>query len=833
MPLDQARRAARIKFGPVESIKEEYRERSTVPAGEALGRDLRQALRTARWRPGFTTLAVVTLALGVGANAAMFGLVDDLMLRPPDGVGEPERVVAVIGVSNYVRYQELAPRLKTLDIAAYTRHALSFGVGPEAIEIRAECVTPTFFPVLGAVPVIGRAFVPGEDALGQPRTAILSHGFWRRQFGKDPDVLGRTVTIAGRAHTIVGVAAPGFTGVQLGAVDAWILLAATPEACSFTGSNLLRSDGGSWLRTVGRLRDGATVAGAAADLSAAHDETRPPGAVELRRRLEPRPRLEPVAAARSDGSTGTWRQTRLAVWLAGGAAVLLLIACANVAGLLSTRALDRRSEIAIRLQLGATRRRLFHQLLLENLVLAALCGGVAVFFTIWIGMALRAFLPIGGDQWLDTRSAAVLIGFAAIAGLLSGLVPALQASRADLVGHFRSGLAVRQTRLVFRHVMLVAQVALALVLVVVSGLFVRSVQNFRADFAYDLDDVIVVALDFKKAGVYNGATIRSASERMLARLRPLPQVKSAAARSGTFIGVGGHSMVTAVRRSAEDRSGCCHASVAVTPEYFDAVGLRLVQGRTFTAQEVSSGNAIVLNEQLARDLFPDGQATGRCVLVPTGPCLEVVGVVERGRRGRLSSSQGDSEFFVPFREHGEAVPHVLLVRPAEASGDTIAAIAAAVRSVSSDLPYITIERLGDLIDVQARSWRMGATIFGLFGTLAVLLAGIGVYATAAFSVRERTGEIGVRIALGAQRRDILMQIARYGALVLAVGSGLGALAAWSVGGALQSVLLSVAPTDVRAFVAAAAVLAAACMAGCLVPALRAARVDPAVALRHH
>ena len=222
----------------------------------------------------------------------------------------------------------------------------------------------------------------------------------------------------------------------------------------------------------------------------------------------------------------------------------------------------------------------------------------------------------------------------------------------------------------------------------------------------------------------------------------------------------------------------------------------------------------MLNEELARALFPDGQAVGKCVLLGNDACRDVVGVVEVARRGPLRHSQLDSEFFVPFREHGEAVPQLLLVRPAATSGDAMTAIAAAVRSVSTELPYITIATLANLVDVQARSWRMGATIFGLFGTLAVVLAGIGVYATAAFSVRERTGEFGVRIALGARRRDVMALVVRHAALVLAGGSVLGAVAAWAVGGALQTVFVSVSRTDVRAFAAAAAILATACIAGC-------------------
>jgi predicted permease len=800
---------------------------------ESIWRDLRGAGHACLRQPGFTLVAVGTLALGVGANAAMFSLVDQLMIRPPAHVREFDRLVAVVGAGNYVRYQELSERARTLALAAYTRQTLSYGLGPDAFEVRTECVTPTFFPVLGVAPSLGRSFRPGEDALGEPRTVVLAHHFWSRQFASDPGAIGQTATIAGRPHAIIGVAPRRFTGLESSPIDAWILVAASPEACSFTGSNLLRSDGGTWLRTIARIRDGVSPAQASTDLTVAAEGIRA-RAAERGPGREPVLQLAPISRSRGDGSTAVVRQNRLALWLAGGAAVLLLIACANVAGLLSMRALNRRREIALRLQLGASRGRIFRQLGAENVLLAAVCAIAATAVAAWIGMALRAFLPMGtAADLLDGRSIGVLAAFAVLAALLSGIVPAVQASRSDVVAHLRSGQVVGQRSPVFRHLMLTLQIALALVLVVGAGLFVRSVQQFRNTFAYDIDDVVVVAVDFKKAGVVNSADIASAYGRMLERVRALPQVEAASVRSGSLLGAGGMFIVTAVRRSTADSSGCCHASVAVSRDYFDSVGLRLVQGRTFTLDEARSGDVVILNEKLARDLFPGQDAVGNCVLIPADKCHQIVGVSELARRDLLRHSHVDSEFFVPLRNDDEQVPQMLLVRPRDAAPDALTAISAAVRSVSADLPFISIRPLADLVDIEARSWRMGAAIFSLFGILAVALAVVGIYAALAFSVQERTAEIGVRMALGAMPRDILGIVVRHALAVLVAGWCVGAIATWSLAGAIKSVLFNVAATDIMSFLTASVVIAVACLAGCFLPAVRAARTDPAVTLRYY
>jgi predicted permease len=509
MTPEEARRAALLTFGPVESIKESYRDRAGVPLLEMLFRDVRYALGRIRRRPGFTGLIALTLALGVGANAAMFGLVDVLMFRTPAHVPAPDDIFTVSGAGNYVAYQNLRDRVHSLTLTAYTRQTLSFGVGADAVPLRTECVTPTYFEVAGVSPRWGRAFAAADDEPGAPRTVVLSHGFWAKQVGADPRVLGTSVLIAGRTYDVIGITPPRFTGLGLGAIDAWIVLAASPEACSFSGANLLRSSGGFWLTTVGRLPAGVQHAQAAAELTAVESEVEGRGKrLAADRTLVDMPlELAPVYASRrlslsSDG--------RLALWLAGGAAVLFLLACVNVAGLLWTHTLDRGREIALRLQLGASPTGVFAQLTIEHLLTAAAGGAAAVLAGLWIGEAFKRYFPLAVDaDMMGARTLVVVAGLAFAAALLSGTLPAIQASRSRVDLASRAGPAVTRSGSRLRTALLSVQVGLALVLVTTAGLFAASVQQFRRDFAYDLDRVVVASIDFSRSSVRTPAEIHA------------------------------------------------------------------------------------------------------------------------------------------------------------------------------------------------------------------------------------------------------------------------------------------------------------------------------------
>jgi predicted permease len=833
MTPDEARRAALVKFGPLEAIKEEYRERAGIPILEILLQDLRYAARRLARQPGFALLVIFTLALGVGANAAMFGLVDTLMFRMPDHVREPGRLVSVQRAENYVRYQELSERVHSVDFAAYTRpRTVSFGSGASALPLRTQCVTPSFFPLLGASAFIGRDFTAADDTLGSERTIVLSHGFWSRQFGADPRAIGATVTLASRPYSVIGVAPKGFKALELQPVDAWILVAVSPEACSFSGTNLLRSERGSWLNTIGRLREGVTLPQAMTELAAV-DGGREPMRLSNGRVLETAAKFALLYPSKRLSTLTP--DSRLALWLAGGAGVLLLLACANMAGLFSMRAVERRREIAVRLQLGASRRRVFGQLLVEHLLTAGLGGVAAIIVAVWLGTAFRPFFPFGHDaDLLDLRMLTVLAVLALAAGVLSGTIPALQASRSMMVDHLKTGRTAAPGRSRFRTVLLIAQVAFALVLVVGAGLFVRSVQNFRRDFAYDLDHVVTAAIDFRRSTSAQPEQIRAVFELLLSRVRALSQVESAALSSGSILGSGGSGRVGFLRRSTAETSPDGHRLTEVTPEYFRTLGLRLTGGRTFNDADRASGRpVIILNEAVAARLFPGENPVGQCVLFPI-ECAEVIGVSEPFRASVDARSQVDSEVFLLLleRAHSGGVPQILLIRTRTRAVDEASAIAAALQGASPDLPYVSVRPLSELADAQARSWLLGATVFSLFGTLAVILAAIGIYGTLAFSIRQRTVEIGVRMALGALRSDVAGMVLRHGALVVFLGCAVGAAGAFAASRFIGSLLFNVAPGDPGTFAMAAGVLTLAALAGCIIPAARASRIDPAVALRY-
>jgi putative ABC transport system permease protein len=827
----EARRAAVLKFGPVEAIKEDIRDRASIPLLEILIQDVRYALRRMRRQPGFTALIALTLALGVGANAAMFGLVDVLMFRTPAHVPEPERIVSVDGAGNYVAYQELLERVRSLEPTAYTRYTLSLGQGAEAVPLRAECVTSTYFSVAGTSPWWGRGFMPEDEQLGAPRTVVLSHAFWQSHFAADPRVVGAPVVVAGRPFDVIGIAPRGFTGLGLGTTDAWIPLAALPEACSVMGRNMLRSAEGFWLRTVARLREGVTLRQAAAELASVEGDmsARPKRLVDGTF-VDSSFVLTPLYASRRASLSG---DGRLALWLAGGAAMLLLLASANIAGLLWTHTLDRGREIAVRLQLGASRRRLFGQLLLEHLLIAVIGGAAAVLAGTWIGQALRAYFPTAVDaDLMGSRTVLAIAGLAVAAGVLSGLIPALQASKAGAERFLRTGQSVMVARSRLRSALLSVQVGLALILVVAAGLFVTSVQNYRRDFAYDLDRVVVASIDFRRSSVRTPQEIHGIFQTLEARVRQMPQVERTALSAAPVLESGGPVRIFAIRRSQEDPSAEMNALSEVSTDYFATLGLTMQSGRGFTPADLAGEPVVIINDALAAKLFPGEDPVGQRLLLGSGQA-EIVGVSRPFRASIRPGSQAESQVFVPLSETSifATMPQVLLVRTRRAAASALPAIAAALQSAAPDLPYVNVRTLEGLADVQARSWLLGATVFGLFGTLAVILAGIGIYGALAFSIRQRTVEIGVRMALGAVRRDIARMVLQHGALVVSLGVGLGLAGAFAGSRYVESLLFNVAAADPAIFAIASVVVVVAALLGCVVPAIRAVRVDPAVALR--
>lgn len=768
----------------------------------------------------FGGFVIAILALGAGSATALVGLADVLLVRPPARVADPENLVEVNGAANYVLYRELARRNRTLDVAAVSSRTLTFGRDESAHPIKIQCVTAAYFDVLGATPVAGRAFLPDEEVRGGEPIAVLAYRLWQRDFGGRPDVVGATAHIGGRSHRIAGIAPPDFRGLGFERVDAWLLMTATPDLCSFLGRDLLDDRSGAWLTTVGRLRPGVPLADAERDVrSLSLHESRRAGSPPLSREL-----------SRAVVSGAPARDELLAICLAAGAVLMLLIACANVAGLLSVRAFQRRREIAVRVQLGASRTRVFRHLFAENLMLTGAsvfaAWGVASLLT----STLSAFFPVlARDTWFDPRSLVVLAVFTLGAGVVAGIVPAIQAARAQADGILRVGHTAGVGRSRWRNVLIVSQVALALILVASAGLFTHSLVRVKSDLGYELDRVLVAPLDLQHAGVVQAPEIRRAFDEILVRVRALPGIEAASLTARTPDTAGQKITVVAKRASAPAGS-LVQMAHYVSPEYFRTLGTRIVEGRPFTPEDrIGAPRVMIVDANLARELWPGEAVVGHCKSLPFPPCATVVGISEPRRFGSLTKRQG--EVFKPLAQSPGNTPQAVLVRAAGNVHDVIPAVGAAIRSVVPSLAFADVRPLADLVDEGARSWRLGATLFGLFGALALALAAVGLYGSLAFAVRQRTPEIGVRMALGADPSSVARLVLGQAFRLVALGWVLGTAAAMFAADWIRGLLFGVQPNDPVTFTLASLVIVLAGLAGSALPALRAARLDPVVALR--
>lgn len=823
MSPEEARRAALLAFGSAQATREELHEQNSAPFAGVMSSTVKQAYRSLSRHPGFAAVVVLTLGIGVGMTAALGGIADSLLFRPPDHVASPEQLVQVSTAGNYPQYEHLSAHSGTLDVTAVTRRSLSLGEGEEATPLETQCVTDTYFQVLGVTPVAGRTFARDEGKPGSTRVAMLAHHIWLREFGGQAELVGRNVHIAGAPHTVIGIAPPGFRGLELTAVDAWVLLPLSPVECSISGLNSLGSTSGSWLTTLGRLRPGVALADAENDVRSL--------ALERLREVTSTPRTFVVAATDARNAAGA-RDRTLSIWLAAGAGLLLLIAASNVAGLISVRALDRRREVTLRLQLGATASRVFLQLATENLMLTVVASVAAWLVAGWVGTGVRVYLPsVSYDPWFDGRMLVVLAVFLFVGGILSGLIPALQTIRnSSSLPQQQSGATGRGRGLV-RDGLLAAQVALTLVLSVGAGLFVHSVVRVKSNVGYDLDRVIAATVDLNRAGIRRQADKQEIFERVLAQLQDTPGIQSAALSSTSPLGTGQFTAVTPSGSPGLGPSRPSMTIVHVTPTYFSTIGTRVVEGREFAAADLAERRPVaMMSAELAALLWPGEPVVGKCKDVQLGrPCMEIVGLTESRRIGSLR--QTSTEVFYPLGLDPSVVPQAIVIRP---TGDVHTAmhfVAGAIRTAVPNLPYVSVRSLEDLANSQARSWRLGAWLFGVFGVVALALSAIGLYASLSFAVRQRTTEIGVRIALGADTSRITTLVLGQGLRAIVAGWAIGIVAVVSMAGLINHLLFSVTGTDALALVGSSLAVGLAGLCGCLWPAIRASRVDPVTALR--
>ncbi len=807
---------------------------------DALLADVRQALRQIRRRPVFALVAAASLAVGIAANTAIFGVVSAVLLRPVPGVSEPERVVELgrsdegrgFDTFSYPEYEDMKAGVPALEsIAAYTFEILSLSRGSEGERITGMHVSPAYFQVMRVSPAAGRFFTEEEDAAGsRPAVVVLSHAFWRDRLGGD-DVIGTTVMINRVPVTVVGIAPEEFRGHTIGfQPDVYLPMRAIPLVDN--GLDEFSSRNASWHMAVGRLASGVSIEVASEQVAGVFVALREQFPDRYARRGARVVRLGLVPGGVRGGVTGFLGA------LTGMAILILLVTCANVAGMFLARAATREREIAVRLALGSGRGRLVRQLVTEALVVFTLAGALGAASGMWlVGLAplqrLPFPIPIHVDLAPDVRVLLFALGTTLATGLVFGLLPAIQSTRLELVPSLKDDGSGRGRVGWMRRAFVGGQVGLSLVLLVAAGLFVRSLQRAaEVESGFDPTDAYMTMVDLSVEGygASDGAVFQRA---LLDRLRALPFSEGAALATDLPLDLSSSGTGARPEGWSEDERLAIDFNY-VSPGYFDALRIPILQGRDFSDDEVpGSEPSIVVSRTFAERVWPGESALGRRVrLGLTGrqeTSSTIVGVVE-DVKNQVITEAAKPFVYVPLWQSYRPTSQIILRAPGG-----IAAVAPALRGAILDgdgtlalTPVLSLERY---TSIGILPQRVAAWITSALGTLALVLAGIGIYGVVAVSVTQRTREIGVRLALGATRRRVLGLVVR-GTLALALpGLVLGAVGALGVGRLLRFLLLGLSPVDPVALVSVAVMLAVVVLASATVPARRAASVAPTEALR--
>ncbi|MGH8636074.1 MAG: ABC transporter permease [Burkholderiales bacterium] len=813
---------------------------------DTLRQELKFAVRSLIARPSYCLIVVATLALGIGANTAIFSILHALVLRSLP-VADPARLVVVLRgdqpSQQYPLFKHFQADSTTVDVLAFRTAPWRFNAGEKTERITGALVSGSYFRVLGINPALGTTIGNDDDTIpgsGGPRgpVAVLSHGFWMRRFGGEPGVIGSSVMLNAKPFTIVGVAPAGFTGTEVGqSVDAFAPMMMQPTLMPGLGTALTEPRS-QWLRIIGRLRPGVDAAQAEAELTSLlrpynEEILRDPAIVKFGANYPRNLREQRITVVSGNGGLSSLRtqySQPLFVVMAV-TALVLLIACANIANLSLGRAAARRREIAIRLGLGASRRRLVGQLLTESLLLAT-AGGLAGLMLARSGRdVLLTYLPVGQtlSAPLDSEVLLFTLAVAIGAALLFGLAPAYQSTNVDVAPVLKGGVVQESTRSRFRKGLVVFQVGVSLVVVIGAVLFVRSLDAMLSiDTGFTRKNVLVASIDMVSEHDVNFYG------RLLESLKTTPGVVSAAlawsaplgTNTGWLIYIRGYVPKPDEPRTTPWVDG-------ISPGYFKTMGIPIMLGRDFDDRDVASkASVMIVNETFARHYFGDENPVGRHVgLAPGVFDVEIVGVVKDGKYTGLRE-QPVRMMYVPHRERVGASQMTVLVRTA---GDPLA-FAPTLRQKATEVDrraiVYNIATAQDLIDRSLLRERLVAAISGLFGALALLLAAIGLYGVLSYRIAGRTREFGIRIAIGAEARSILAMVLREAAWVLAFGIVGGLAAAWALGRVVSNLLYGVQPSDLASMGIAVGILAVAGALAAWIPARRASRIDPIQALRY-
>jgi predicted permease len=840
---DAARREALIEAGGVTQVKEEVRAGRAGALLDSLMGDLRYTVRSLLRTPSFTALAVACLALGIGANAALFSFLDRVLFRPPPGVVEPEGVrrvfrhifsrtsgeFFVMPTFDYLEYSQLRPMLPSgVQSVVYYDDAATLGRGERAPKTRAVWFDTDYFDLLGVRTAIGR--LPGDDEMradGRAHVALISHSEWMGRYDGDPAVLGRTIEVGFVRYTVIGVLAPGFHGVDVRPSHYWLPLGIDNEVrgrpwykdVNLAGLELLIRPG---------THDDERIASIVTAASRRGHPARPERPDTTTRGLTG-PLLEALGPVQQ--STGN----RIAVRLAGVAGFVLLIACANVANLLLARTVGRRREIAVRLALGISRARLVSLMVTESLVVALMAGTASLAIAAWAGHGLRSML-MPDTPWpggvLDLRIALFALGVGLLVGLLVGVLPALRASQfsvSETLKHGARGGAWRRSN--SRSALLIVQAGFSVMLLVGAGAFIKSLQSaLRVTTGWDIDQLVTVAIRYEDGDPHDDDR-EALIPRVMERLRTAEGVEAVALSGATpmrgpWMGIG-----MAMPDGSKLPDGTWGNLAAVSPGYFAVTGLRLIGGRDFSDDDrYGAERVIIVNELMARGIWPGENALGKCLLM-LGSCARVVGVVEQAHLADLIERAPEPQYFVPIAQFPAGNAVAIARMPGKVLAPDVERLRSAVRPLLPTAAYPEVLPVSEYLLDDIRPWQLGATLFSVFGILALLVAAVGIYSSISYAVNEGLRELGIRAALGAAPARLVRMVVGSGVRVVAIGVLIGLILATQFGRVLQSLLYETTPHDPEIMLVAAAVLVAVAATASLVPAWRASRVDPIEVLR--
>jgi predicted permease len=840
MPPKEARLAALRLIGPIALQQEQCRESRGTPWLDAFARDAHYSFRMLRRTPLFTAAAVITLALGIGANTTVFTFVENILLRRIP-VRDPQQLVflnwgGIVNMSypNYVDFRDRNRAFSSLVACRYMPVSMSLQAR-ENYRVWGYETSGNYFAALGVQPLLGRFYGPPEDDKpGASPVIVISYRFWRNRFASDPGIIERQVKINGHPFTIVGVARPGFGGTELIiAADYWAPFSMVSQL--EPGSDWLHSRYSTNIWAIGRLRPGISRAQAEEDLNRiARDlASEYPDVLDRKARF----RLSPpglVGEALREPITG------FGIVLMGVGGLVLLLACVNLAGMLSARAADRRREIGIRLALGAGKARLFRQLMTESLLLAS--GGAVLGFAIAYG-ACRLFSSwrINLDIPFDTvlRPDRLVLWFTAAVAVgttvLFGLLPALQAVRADLLPSLKNAAPNRMRRWSVRDFIVTGQIALSVILVICSALMVRSLQHaLSLNLGFQPAHAVSVSFDLALQG-YDQARSRRFDAALVAKASGLSGIQAAGIITNFPLRIGGDSMLVSRQdRPVPPPAGRVVAMLyKISPGYLRAAGTRLLEGRDICDDDRKGSPAVgIVNRTLADLLFPKETAVGKRIRLTTDPAdpgLAIVGVVERGKYESLGEDP-KLAVFLPIQQTGTAET-TLVARTGLPPRKAVEILRKTVLDLDPELTFYNAGSLEEQLALPLFPARAAAVVLGVFGFLALVLAATGLFALMAYAVARRTREIGIRMALGARPRVVLGSVFRRTLVLCAIGASTGALAAFAAGRLLSAVLYGIGPHDPSAYATAIALMALVALVACWRPVARAIHIDPARTLR--